>query len=136
MKANRDFVRRIGFLFRLGANVAKKLAKSGWDAPGRHIVDVFVGLAKLPGPGPNVPEHAPMKPTQEIFVEHVALAGEGPAITFGIAGLVHGVQFAADGEMGRDQAFPLFRREGRAASSARPMSGSLKARPRGDGDLP
>jgi hypothetical protein len=68
----------------------------------RGDADIAFGVPELAGPTPHPPEHPFVQVRQEAFVEHLALACERPLLGFKDIRLFRLIQFAAQGDVGRD----------------------------------
>src|SRR6266851_5163075 len=79
MKADRQFIRLVGFVVNPKTGIINRLNQVGLDAIGLDA-DVSLGAAVLACPAPNFIEHAAVQPAQESFIKHVAPSFERPAI--------------------------------------------------------
>ena len=89
-----DFIRLIGFVIDPEPNVVQELTQFHRDTIGIDT-DILAGMAVLPSPFPDPPEHALVQAVQKLFRKHITLTLERPLFGFKNIGLFRFVQFRA-----------------------------------------
>lgn len=110
METHRDLIWRIRFVLNPISRVVNRLAKRDLDQM-RSDTEIAFCCPVFSRPAPDALEHAPMQALEETFAGHDVTAAECSLISRCDILLFEFVQFAAQGDMGRDEVFPFRRRQ-------------------------